>query len=881
MVIANLTWSELPLWEQSFATRRPKKPAIEASYRPTLIVGLGGTGCKIVQKLRRQVISLFGEQQARAFQYVVLDTDVQSPPGDDEWLGPDIFNNLARPFIPIRDIIQETHRHNIRPWLRAWWPYTDGANPQPYMPSADISQGAHAVRPIGRFAFFYKAHPIRRLLEAKWGAARSVRDETGSVGASASSGKIYLICSLAGGTGSGMFIDAAYMLRHVVHNTQFPVFSTGIFLTDSTPFQPYAPTRLIEDRMQANIYASIAELDYYMTHRAAQADDIYRLQFNETFEINSTQTPFDISYLLGVSNENGRQLRNLDMICNNIAEAIYMEIASPMGDAGRSVLDNVEHLHHSTVIEGTNAKRSIDQAIQEDPGAGGGETINNDKVRPLAYSSFAVASLTYDREMTALCCARQLTYRMLKSLMYGEATQPSPTDNDDPLEVTVDFVVAYLRQPQNQNPLPDVQITEDDLDAYPEGGLMNIERRIQDEIEPVLQQNRQSYIRLWLTNLISRVVNDLVDRKIGLPSEIVLLKALNTCLSGLDEQVREQIETAEMYCQQTHDDILSEINTHHNAKYRGKRGKTERAAEAARIAEDINAYSAELVNKNLHHQTAIVFTTMIDYIHQLCLKLSDLFDTWNIDHEKVEKKLLDLRERAAASSDYSLGFSALTVNGMDRLIGIFSDADASSVANQIQESLKQTIFHVLESVEISLIELTTNSYDRILNLVRGSPEIRDYDLFEIIKRCEVVGPATADSGIDIAIKRLQNYSAPFWNVRSAMFSEADQIGSINLVGYESAQDIDGNPAAWQLRLPTLLEQSTPVSHGVRDKLILLQTRHGAPAYAITQSNPSLRMAYKSYMDAWKTQKGSKVQPVHLHTAWCNGVGDLEDPDPSE
>ena len=93
----------------------------EASYRPTLVVGLGGTGCRIVQKLKRLVQHLFGEQRAEAFQFLVLDTDVQTPAPQIEQLGPDVFTNLAHPFIPIRDMIKTMRKNRgLHRSLETW-----------------------------------------------------------------------------------------------------------------------------------------------------------------------------------------------------------------------------------------------------------------------------------------------------------------------------------------------------------------------------------------------------------------------------------------------------------------------------------------------------------------------------------------------------------------------------------------------------------------------------------------------------------------------------------------------------------------------------------------------------------------------------------------
>jgi hypothetical protein len=64
------------------------------SYRPTIIIGLGGTGYDVVRKLRRRIEAHFGAEKGRIFQYLVVDTAPEKPPAGEIALGPSVFVHL-------------------------------------------------------------------------------------------------------------------------------------------------------------------------------------------------------------------------------------------------------------------------------------------------------------------------------------------------------------------------------------------------------------------------------------------------------------------------------------------------------------------------------------------------------------------------------------------------------------------------------------------------------------------------------------------------------------------------------------------------------------------------------------------------------------------
>src|SRR5690606_18682202 len=116
-------------------------------------------------------------------------------------------------------------------YIAPWWP---GGPRRPYRPTF-AGAGAERVRAVGRLALFhYLSNTIMPALETKLDRAIQVNAQHGM---GATSIKFYLIFSSAGGTGSGMALDLAYIVRMLGLRRQPTAFVTGVIVTDSA-FRP-------------------------------------------------------------------------------------------------------------------------------------------------------------------------------------------------------------------------------------------------------------------------------------------------------------------------------------------------------------------------------------------------------------------------------------------------------------------------------------------------------------------------------------------------------------------------------------------------------------------------------------------------------------------
>jgi hypothetical protein len=250
------------------AQRRParKEPTLSArsmprallagktGLRPTLFLGIGGIAAAGLRRLKQRLHSHFGNQAVPSLLRVLLvDTDratlreaQQGKPGEaltaDETLllplhPPDHYRLRAR---------------NLLRWLERRWLYG--------IPRSLLTEG---LRPLGRLALVDNAEALVGRLrdalsavsspEAKAAACEvtglDLRDEVP---------RIFVLASIAGGTGSGMLPGVAFAVRQILADLRLPAQGLcGVLAYAASP----KPTS--RDLARVNAYATLSELNHW------------------------------------------------------------------------------------------------------------------------------------------------------------------------------------------------------------------------------------------------------------------------------------------------------------------------------------------------------------------------------------------------------------------------------------------------------------------------------------------------------------------------------------------------------------------------------------------------------------------------------------------
>ncbi len=327
---------EVPFEPESFPEPQPPAPVRElppvdidagsSGIRPVLVVGIGGTGARTLRRLRRRLQDRFGSlAMIPTFRMLLVDSDAKTiavATRHDESDALDASEAVAMPLRRPQDYRSRSSK--LLEWLSRRWLYN--------IPRSLRTEG---LRPLGRLALIDHAQQlIERLGEAL--ASITARDALSD--ASTCTGmkvrtevpRVFVVSSIAGGTGGGMVIDVAYAVRKVLRDMGLSDEDVCGVLTYSTNRNPHE-----SDLAAANAYACLNELQHYGCWSAYPGDPGCGLP---AFPRNTA--PFGTAYLAHLGTDLTEE--QFDEAVDALAEYLYLDTAT----AGGAFFDTCRRREH-------------------------------------------------------------------------------------------------------------------------------------------------------------------------------------------------------------------------------------------------------------------------------------------------------------------------------------------------------------------------------------------------------------------------------------------------------------------------------------------------------------------------------------------------------
>ncbi len=269
--------------------------------RPTLIIGLGGTGTVIAQWAHHFITQVFGEVPP-FIRFLALDTDVQEQ------------SKVGR--LPIAAFVNLYERLDLRPILREYrehkrdFPFLSWLNDMP-LDSSLISSGCQGLSRLGRVVYFLTRESViepevtrnlRELTTSELAERVRAFDDSGQfVLAQTGRPLVHICASVCGGTGSGLLLDLAYDVRHwgrsvsqsepdVIGHLLLPeAFSVG--------------EDLIREKLRSVACAMLEQIEFLASRHRSDVRIVYRS--GETRTISPLEAPFDLCYLVNGNSRAG------------------------------------------------------------------------------------------------------------------------------------------------------------------------------------------------------------------------------------------------------------------------------------------------------------------------------------------------------------------------------------------------------------------------------------------------------------------------------------------------------------------------------------------------------------------------------------------------
>ncbi|MBX8464909.1 tubulin-like doman-containing protein [Deinococcus sp. RIT780] len=296
------------------------------TLKRTVLIGLGGTGKDALLHAKRKYIETFGEVPPLV-SFLVIDTTNDNassipathPDGtveDVKLKASELLHIVARGASSLPKVNDE---------IREWWPAKASLK-------SNILSGAGQVRALGRLALFANARLVYDTLRNTLASARdyaNVRTASDARAIYESMSPNLTVCvagSIAGGTGSGTFLDVALILRDLLSDED-QLFG---YLVLPDIFTPNPGTQNVEP----NAYGALLELDHLMTR-----DDTWSYSFGGR-KITVNKKPFDMAFLVNRQNRAGKTFNDKENLSELIGLGMFLA-GGPLGKEQADIFDNI------------------------------------------------------------------------------------------------------------------------------------------------------------------------------------------------------------------------------------------------------------------------------------------------------------------------------------------------------------------------------------------------------------------------------------------------------------------------------------------------------------------------------------------------------------
>ncbi|MDX1934242.1 MAG: tubulin-like doman-containing protein [Capsulimonadales bacterium] len=334
----------------------------------SLLIAVGGTGHKVLLDVRQRLLQKYGSlDKLPIVGFLLIDTDQAIFGKNPNYSDAANLDNADKIHTSVHGV--EQLRRNLReyPHLRDWL--------DPKTLSGDIQQGAGAVRARGRLSFFWNYDVIAKRIEEE--IAEITKDSSKAIairnGLQVSEGiTVYIVGSLLGGTGSGMFLDMAYAVKDLL-KSQRMLETVGIFT-----IPPNSAAVAVDNR--PNAYASLLELNHY-----TDPSTTFTAQYKpDQPGIENADPPFRYTYLVDTSSPSAN-LGSVDKLVEMIGHSIFLDLTSEFQRQKKSNRDN------------------FDQFL----------TNPDDLGCPQNYLSMGLAAIHFPKDKVLHACASRLAHQIL------------------------------------------------------------------------------------------------------------------------------------------------------------------------------------------------------------------------------------------------------------------------------------------------------------------------------------------------------------------------------------------------------------------------------------------------------------------------------------
>lgn len=476
-----------------------------AKLRRTLIIGLGGTGIRSILNAKKMLYENYGEIPPM-IGFIGIDTD---KPGLETTFitakdGTKIALTRSEQLPIVVDNPLEIYERGSESNLYDWMP------PGNAFGLTQLVKGAGQMRSNGRFAVTVNETGINQALQRKLteiSNAEVIDNPDYSI--LNSTPEVHMVFSLGGGTGSGTFLNVAYLLQRLMPGVRTSGYAVlpDIFRTMSV-----GP---MTARVRTNGKGALLDLDY-LAHLDSDSDPVEIKWLRKTQSVKSR--PFSALYLVDNRNDHNDMFKDVNDLCEMISLAIVTSVGE-LGVALDSVADNVDKLIADGTMDIKNKKAWV--------------------------ASMGCAEIVFDGHRLAEIYARKACLQLINGMLNGGCDDPANIANAwfDTNHIREnlgkDDVIDYF-----MSPAPPYTFSDIDTPENPEPECMDfINNRAMEK--PVELSRKLDELKGRIDMALSDLTNKQVNRECGVFLVNEILHSILHTIELCDEEMKQETEELE------------------------------------------------------------------------------------------------------------------------------------------------------------------------------------------------------------------------------------------------------------------------------------------------------------------------------------------------
>lgn len=667
---------------------------MSSKIRPSIYIGIGGTGVNAVAKTKKMFEDSFGKEKLLELpiRFVCLDYD-KTAKND-----PRNATDISDDFIEIKNIANPKDTYNIQSQNGKYkWFFPQNVQ---FMDDK-VLNGAAQVRGYGRFLTEMIMDSIEAKLQSAYKNVKSIQqtltDETREI----HTVDCHIVMSIAGGTGCGSFLNIAWALRQLFRG-DVNIIGYGVLYSVFRAMDVYGNQT---PRVVSNSYSAILDLDYLMSPTIV---DPITVTMNGKEE-KLTSPLYNQFYVIDNETENGKVVKDCNSLCEAIGTCLF-SAGTAVGDKVDSILSNVHwQKGHQYNISPKNGWAQ---------GLGACQVIYNGSSLADIYADKAAIELIKQlRDEDSDIVQRAITwtetarvredgdaYNLLIDSIYG----PDKISKVRMPNVDVKDSIADIKNAVNRylSVLPDFPSDTD------------IEKK-----EEELQQNLSSYLV------------DMLNNKNGVGNSKKFLSGLYTIISGykgeMENESSEFIKSIEQTKAVLDERGYKEYEAFSKKLLKGKGAKAEELeSNIAKPAQKILKNKLEAERRKVAYN---IFSQLLSVIENLSVKVNALDDRLTKLSDEFEHSVLSKQKASTGNSLFLIDLSAqervdLKLDYRDVHVNDFiASIDKSLLTMELNNNdLKDAIYHFTRNETLSNVDKDGNK-----SYIKANPApFPKYDFYE-------------------------------------------------------------------------------------------------------------------------------------------------------